>query len=370
MITYLLPTHNRPGALWQTLAALGALPYERHQAAGGAEVIVVDNASRPPVKLPETLDNDLPLKCIRLDGNHGAAARNRGAVEARGEWLVMLDDDSYPLDTGHLDALEDAPADVAAIGGEILLPDGTHEVGGLPEVIVGCGAVIRRDAFLEVGGYDAEFHYYAEEYDLCAKLLLAGARVRHDLRFRVRHGKVPQHRDMNVILRNLVRNNGWIIQRYAPRHRREQALCEVIARYGDIAMKENAQWGYAQGMTELRRTQEDQPSQPMSDALFDRFTGLTHVRSELSGHPDLAGRVRVAVVDEGKHAGIVRQALREVGARFAADEAAADVLVIGTLSPGAMLDALESRRAEDRPVLMPWQPAAAAVPVPVLRKAV
>ncbi len=369
MITYLLPTRNRPGALWQTLAALGALSYERHQAAGGAEVIVVDNASRPPVKLPETLDNDLPLKCIRLDGNHGAAARNRGAVEARGEWLVMLDDDSYPLDTGHLDALQDAPADVAAIGGEILLPDGTHEVGGLPEVIVGCGAAIRRDAFLEVGGYDAEFHYYAEEYDLCAKLLLAGARVRHDLRFRVRHGKVPQRRDMNVILRNLVRNNGWTIQRYAPRHRREQALCEVIARYGDIAMKENAQWGYAQGMTELRRTQEDQPSQPMSDALFDRFTGLTHVRTELSGHPDLAGRVRVAVVDEGKHAGIIRQALREVGARFAADEAAADVLVIGTLSPGPMLDALESRRTEDRPVLLPWQPAA-AFPAPVLRKAV
>jgi hypothetical protein len=122
-------------------------------------------------------------------------------------------------------------------------------------------------------------------------------------------------------------------------------------------------------MTELRRTQEDQPSQPMSDALFDRFTGLTHVRAELAGHPDLAGRVRAAVVDEGKHAGIVRQALREVGARLAADEAAADVLVIGTLSPGPMLDARESRRAEDRPVLLPWQPST-AFPAPVLRKAV
>ncbi len=374
-ISYLLPTRNRPGALCQTLAALGALPYERHEAAGGAEVIVVDNASRPPVKLPDKLDNDLPLRCVRLDSNRGAAARNRGAAEARGEWLVMLDDDSYPLDTGHLAVLEEAPADVAAIGAEILLAEGTHEVGGLPEVIVGCGAAIRRDAFLEVGGYDAGFHYYAEEYDLCAKLLLAGARVRHDLRFRVRHGKVPQRRDMNVILRNLVRNNGWIIQRYAPRHRREQALCEVIARYGDIAMKENAAWGYAQGMTELRRTQDEQPSRPMSEALFDRFTGLAHVRAELAGHPDLVGRVRVALVDEGKHAGIARQALREVGAKFAADEAAADVLVIGTLSPGPMLDALEMRRAEVRPVLLPWQPstareAALSAIGPQLRKAV
>jgi len=373
MITYLLPTHNRPAALWQTLAALGALPYEPHEAVGGAEVIVVDNASRPPVELPGELDNGLPLRCVRLDGNHGAAARNRAAVEASGVWLVMLDDDSYPLDTGHLDVLQEAPADVAAIGAQILLADGTHEAGGLPEVIVGCGAAIRRDAFLEVGGYDAEFHYYAEEYDLCAKLLMAGARVRHDLRFRVRHGKVPQRRDMNVILRNLVRNNGWIMQRYAPRHRREQALCEVIARYGDIAMKEDAQWGYAQGMTELRRTQDDQPSRPMSDALFDRFMGLAHVRTELAGHPDLVGRVRVAVVDEGKHAGLVRQALRETGARFAADEAGADVLVIGTLSPGPMLDALEARRDEARPVLLPWQPSATsetALPELALRKAV
>jgi len=373
MITYLLPTRNRPGALWQTLAALGALPYEQHEAVGGAEVIVVDNASHPSVKLPDTLDNDMPLTCVRLDSNRGAAARNRGAAEARGEWLVMLDDDSYPLDTGHLSVLHEAPADVAAIGAEILLADGTHEAGGLPEVIVGCGAAIRRDAFLEVGGYDADFHYYAEEYDLCAKLLLAGGRVQHDLRFRVRHGKVAQSRDMNVILRNLVRNNGWIIQRYAPRHRREQALCEVISRYGDIAMKENAAWGYAQGMTELRRTQDEQPSQPMSEALFDRFTGLHHVRAELAGHPELVGRVRVALVDEGKHAGIARQALRKVGAKFAADEAAADVLVIGTLSPGPMLDALEARRDEARPVLLPWQPSATsetALPELALRKAV
>ena len=355
MISYLLPTHNRPRALWQTLAALGALSCDAHE---GAEVLVVDNASRPAVKLPPQLDNGLPLRCVRLDENQGAAARNHGAAAAHGEWLVMLDDDSYPLDTAHVEVLAEAPADVAAIGAAIFLPDGTHEAGGLPEVIVGCGAAIRRAAFLEVGGYDPDFHYYAEEYDLCAKLLLAGMRVRHDLRFRVRHGKVPDRRDMNVIMRNLVRNNGWVMQRYAPRQCREQALCEVIARYGAIAMKENAAWGYAQGMCELKRTQGQQRSQPMSEALFDRFIGLAHARTELSRRPELGGRTRgrVAIVDEGKHADAVRQALREIGTRFAANTQDADVLVIGTLSPGPMLDARDERSTDPRPVIMPWRP--------------
>ena len=358
MISYLLPTHNRPHALWQTLAALGVLSFDEHDAVGGAEVIVVDNASEPAVELPPEFDNGMPLRCLRLDANSGAAARNHGAAEARGEWLVMLDDDSYPLDTGHLEVLADAPDDVAAIGAEILLPDGTREAGGLPEVIVGCGAAIRRDAFLAAGGYDPTFHYYAEEYDLCAKLLLAGFRVRHDMRFRVRHGKVPDRRDMNVIMRNLVRNNGWVMQRYAPPHRREQAICEVIARYGTIAMAEDAAWGYSQGMCELNRTRGDQPARPMSEAQFDRFTGLAHARTELARRPELTGRKRgrVAIVDEGKHAGAVRQALREIHTKFAANTQDADVLVIGTLSPGPMLDAHDERSADPRPVIMPWRP--------------
>ncbi len=376
MISYLLPTHNRPRALWQTLAALGTLPCDAHD---GAEVIVIDNASRPAVTLPPQLDNGMPLRCVRLDANHGAAARNHGAAAAHGAWLVMLDDDSYPLDTGHVQVLAEAPADVAAIGAEIILPDGTREAGGLPEVIVGCGAAIRRDAFLAAGGYDPSFHYYAEEYDLCAKLLLAGLRVRHDLRFRVRHGKVPDRRDMNVIMRNLVRNNGWVMQRYAPRHRREQAIGEVIARYGTIAMSEDAAWGYSQGMCEFNRTRQDQPSWPMSEALFDRFTGLAHARTELSHQPELGGRKRgrVAIVDEGKHADAVRQALREIGTRFAANTRDADVLVIGTLSPGPMLDARDSRRADTRPVIMPWRPGGMAEPAaslldppPALREAI
>ena len=75
---------------------------------------------------------------------------------------------------------------------------------------------------------------------------------------------------------------------------------------------------------------------------------------------------RVAIVDEGKHANAIRQALREIGTRFAAKPEDADVLVIGTLSPGPMLDARDMRRVGPRPVIMPWRPAGIHEPEPSL----
>ena len=80
----------------------------------------------------------------------------------------------------------------------------------------------------------------------------------------------------------------------------------------------------------------------------------------------IVGQGRVAIVDEGKHADAVRQALREMGTRFAANTKDADVLVIGTLSPGPMLDALDKRRVGPRPVILPWRPEGMRAPVPSL----
>lgn len=354
MISYLLPTRNRPGALARTLEALGALPAADHRPLGGAEVIVVENASDASITVPARLGNGIPVRLLRLDRNEGAAARNAGARAAEGLWLVMLDDDSCPLDTGHLDVLAEAPDDVAAVGAEILLPGGGREAGGLPEVFVGCGAAVRRDAFVAAGGYDPTFGFYAEEYDLCAKLLMAGRRIVHDTRFRVMHHKVAAGRDMDVIVRNLVRNNGWVMQRYAPAHRRQRELSEVIARYGRVAIREQAAAGFAAGVAELLRTPQREVGGAMSEAVFDRFTGRAHARAALGRDRRLGPGARVAIVDAGKNEHIVREVLGEIGVKPVADEDLADVLVVGTLSPGPMLDAIERRSSDTRPVIGAW----------------
>ena len=358
MITYLLPTRDRHETLRRTLEALGSLSAEAHESIGGAEVIVVDNASTPPVTFSNRLSNGLPLRIIRLETNHGAAARNIGAQASPGEWIIMLDDDSHPTNENHLGALMEAPRDVAAIGAEIFLPDGRREAGGLPEVIIGCGAAIRRERFLDVGGYDPTFDYYAEEYDLCAKFLLKGWRVVHDRRFRVLHEKIATHRDMNRILHRLVRNNGWVTRRYSPPDVQQVELENIISRYAGIAVKEHAACGFAQGVADLLQTLPIQPSRTMSTELFDRFTGLAHVRAMFVDEPRLRAPNTVAIVDEGKNANIIRQALCDFGAQLIDDEREADVLVIGTLSLGPMIDAWERRTnhpaTAGRLVLCPW----------------
>jgi GT2 family glycosyltransferase len=364
MLTYVIPTRNRPRRLLDTLARLERLG--DHQATGGAEVIVIDNASEERAVLPRVLAGSVRVREIRLGHNASAAARNRGveAADPRSEWIVMLDDDSYPLDLRHARVLREVDRSVAAVSADILLAsrDGTpapRESGGLPEVFVGCGVALRRSAFEQVGGYDESFEYYAEEYDLSARLLASGWCVRFDPMFRVRHAKDRRNRDMDAILRRLVRNNCWVAQRYAPESCRRAHVRDTVRRYHAIAAKEAALDGFAMGLSEARRTLRLQARAPLSDELWDRFTGLAAAREALGA----AWRRRpfecAALVDEGKNAWVVRHALEELGVRIAAYGEPVDAEVIATMSPGPMLDAWGKRRILRRAagvrVLAPWR---------------
>ena len=108
MITFVLPTRNRPTELHETLVALGALEGVR------GEVYVIDNASTPAAVAPAELPNGLPVRVVRCDENLGAAGRNLGVRSAHedSEWVVLLDDDSAPIDAGFVAALDSQPADV------------------------------------------------------------------------------------------------------------------------------------------------------------------------------------------------------------------------------------------------------------------
>ncbi|MGH7132822.1 MAG: glycosyltransferase family 2 protein [Phycisphaerales bacterium] len=353
MISYVLPTRDRPAVLARTLAKLGEL------SAHEAEVIVVDNASAEPVRLEPTLANGIQARVIRLDRNAGAAGRNAGATATNpaSRWIVMLDDDSYPLDVGHLEALRHARPDVAAVGAEIWLPtvDGlpSHEAGGLPEVIVGCGAAIRRNVFLEVGGYDEKFDYYAEEYDLCARLILRGWLVGFDKRFGVMHHKERQGRNFARIVRNLTRNNAWVMQRYAPEADRAALVRGEVARYRRIAAKENASTGWVRGIADLAMTLWRQPRMEMNTAQWARFTGLAAARQAVNAATEQWGLHRVAIVAPGKNEHVVRRAVIDAGLEIVDDVEDADALMVGTLSPGPMIDATAALRASGKPVIVP-----------------
>ncbi len=358
MIAYVLPTRNRPECLARTLDALGALA--RHD----AEVIVVDNASLPPAHAPAQLANGLPVRVLRRPRNEGAAARNEGVrtADAGCEWVVMLDDDSHPVHPGFLRALDEQPDEVAAVCAEILLPSASgtmrHESGGLPEVPIGCAVAYRREAFLaarvgNTAGYDPSFGFYAEEYDLAARLIMSGRRIVFDRRFEVLHEKTAANRSMDAILGRLVRNNSWVMARYAPGAVRSQELCRTIGRYARIAVKERALLGYAGGLARTLYTVHRQARMEMNAAEWDRFTGKAACRRALLGAWAEKRFGSAAIVAPGKNEHVVRECLAEMGVELAADQREADALVIGTLSPGPALDAFEMLRADSR-MVAPW----------------
>ena len=358
MISYIIPTRNRSEQLLRTLSAIDRLG--NHLSVGGAEAVIVDNASDEPVCVPGHLPRGMKTRVVRLDENKGAAARNVGANHAdeRSNWLVMLDDDSAPMDSGLEIAIRRAPDYAAAISADVFLGDAPdairrREDGGLPEVFVGCGVAIRRDAFHKAGGYDEAFGFYAEEYDLSAKLLVNGHRVVFSPIFRVLHRKVEAGRDMDLIVRRLVRNNAWVCQRYAPKHALEEELKRIDERCRWIAERESAMTGYEAGCAERDATLADQNRTPMDDETWDHFTGLTAARDALDRR--IPERVRtVELIAEGKNAHIVRRALDEMD--LGVVESGGEVRVIATMSPGPMLDALENA-GDGVPVVAPWLPA-------------
>jgi len=368
MISYVLPTRNRPHRLWRTLLELARLG--DHGAHGGAEVIVVDNASVEPAILGDRLESGVPLRMLRRPTNEGAAARNHGAAHASGDWIVMLDDDSYPTDLAFIDALRAQGDDVGAVSADITLGRGegghpVRESGGLPEVFIGCGVALRRSAIERVGMYDPVFGYYVEEYDLAARLLLGGYRVVFERAFRVTHAKDACNRDMNLILERLVRNNAWVMQRYAPEAELGQRLRETRRRYHAIARKENALAGYARGRLDLRTSLRAQTRRAMSGPVWDRFTGLAAAREALQIEHRRSPFRSAALVDAGKNAYVVGIALEELGVRIAPYGEDADARVVATMSPGPMLDAFEgrvrARRGRGERVIAPWNVASTAV---------
>jgi GT2 family glycosyltransferase len=133
---------------------------------------------------------------------------NAGAQAARGEVLVFLNNDTVPLD-GWLDALvgyADTHPKAAVVGSKLLFPDGTvqhagmvicqdryprHIYMGFPgehpavnksrryQIVTGACALIRREQFWEVGGFDPSYQNSYEDVELCLRLGKLGYEVHY-----------------------------------------------------------------------------------------------------------------------------------------------------------------------------------------------
>lgn len=178
--------------------------------AGEGEVIVIDNASSD--ETPAMLAEFGWLTVIRNDENRGfAGANNQGARIAKGEYLVLLNNDTE-AHPGWLARMLEAAATpgAGAVGARLLYPDGTlqhagvylaplhlggagfyaahdlpHAPGETPyakarreyQAVTGACLVTPRQLYIESGGLDEGFWNGYEDVDYCLKLRARGLRI-------------------------------------------------------------------------------------------------------------------------------------------------------------------------------------------------
>ncbi len=298
-VTFLLSTYNRHDVTLHTI--------DRLQHCGLApdqfEIIVVDNASIDgTADAIDALHPDVHL--IALDKNRGPCAKNLGIPVARGEFIVFLDDDSFPDARSVAKMLHHFESDpqLGAAVFTITLPDGSRECSAYPEVFIGCGTGFRRSALVQVGGLPESFFMQAEEYDLSLRLLEAGWRVRtfHDLH--VSHLKTPGARFNSRVTRFDVRNNLALIARHFPDEWVLPFAWDWAKRYYAISASKGHRLAYFQGLFEgLRKLVVQEERRPVTTDTFETFAKVEATRDRVEEVKKSLNLKQVLFVDLGKN---------------------------------------------------------------------
>jgi GT2 family glycosyltransferase len=198
-ITAVVVSFADPVACERAIASLA------DQSLAPVEVLVVDNDPRGASAEGLAASSVSNMRVLHPGVNLGyTRAANLAAREARGEWLFFLNPDAVARKDcleRLLEAVDDV--DVAVVGAQVLLPDGRINAGDNPMNIVGiswsggygqprehgpardtaavsgAALLVRRRAFLDVGGLCPYFFMYVDDTDLAWRMRLCGLRVRY-----------------------------------------------------------------------------------------------------------------------------------------------------------------------------------------------
>jgi GT2 family glycosyltransferase len=232
-LSYIIVTQNRREPLLRTLRILHeTTPLPRDQ----WETWVVDNGSTDGTR--DAVRKEFPkVQIIARPTNEGVWSRSYAFDPARGEHVILLDDDSYPIgDTVSLSIAHlDTHPSCAAVVGRIVLPDASLEACALPLVMLSGAVCIRRSVLLELGGFRPEFFRKAGEYDLSFRIWDAGYSIERFEDIIYRHDKVATGRNAGFAHRMDLRNNLILVERYLPKKLRREYRRDWIQRYTALA---------------------------------------------------------------------------------------------------------------------------------------
>lgn len=163
------------------------------------ELVIVDNGSSDGSA--EAIKANYPdVVLIENKVNTGAPAWNLGFAKARGEYFIIIDDDSHVI-SGLDDALQylDKKADIGILALNVLTGPYTSKDWGWKngqDIVgfIGCGAIYRKSVYDKIGGYADWIFLYANEWDLGIRSIDAGYRVEYFAKCKVDHRTAKTHR--------------------------------------------------------------------------------------------------------------------------------------------------------------------------------
>ena len=240
-ISVIIVNYNSGDRLRRCLEALA------QQSFADFETIVIDNASSDSSVDLARNNADLDFKLLDAGANIGfAAANNRAALHAQGEWLAFLNPDAYAAPEWLAELMAaarrypwaDAFGSTQVNADDQSLLDGAGDVyhcfgasyrghynwpvETLPdegECFAPCAAaaLYRRSAFDALGGFEESFFCYCEDIDLGFRLRLAGGRAVQAAKAVVLHegsGVTGKRSDFTIYHGH--RNRIWMYYRCTP----------------------------------------------------------------------------------------------------------------------------------------------------------
>ena len=203
LVSIIIPTRDRWTLLRECLRSIEEKTRYTHY-----EILVINNDSSEPETARGLEEVDHDWRVLDYSGPFNfSAINNLGAAQAKGEFLVFLNNDTQVIEPDWLGAmLEQAQRpEIGAVGARLHYPDGRiqhagvmlgvggvadHAFKGLPgdaftyfalgSVVRNCSAVtgacmmVPRLAFEEVGGFDERLAVALNDVDLCLRLRQRG----------------------------------------------------------------------------------------------------------------------------------------------------------------------------------------------------